>query len=96
MKDPRDIIRRPIITENTSDMMADLKYVFEVDVRANKTEIKQAVEQIFKVKVEKVNTIRVPRKPKNYGRYSGYTALGKKAIVKLTEDSKPLEFFETV
>lgn len=96
MKDPRDIIRRPIITENTSDMMADLKYVFEVDVRANKTEIKQAVEQIFKVKVEKVNTIRVPRKPKNYGRYSGYTAQGKKAIVKLTEDSKPLEFFETV
>mgnify|MGYP001160544689 CR=1 FL=1 len=96
MKNPRDIIKRPVITEDTSDMMADMKYVFEVDVRANKTEIKQAVEQIFNVKVEKVNTIRMPRKPKNYGRYSGYTAQWKKAIVKLTSDSKPLEFFESV
>lgn len=96
MKDPRDIIKRPVITEASSDMMAELKYVFEVDIRANKTEIKEAVEQIFKVKVAKVNTIRMPRKPKNYGRYSGYTSEWKKAIVKLTDDSKPLEFFETV
>jgi len=96
MKNPRDIIKRPIITERTSDMMANKKYVFEVDIRANKTEIKQAVEQIFKVKVVGVNTLRMPAKPKRYGRYSGYTAKWKKAFVQLSEDSKELEFFETV
>ncbi|CAM3582536.1 50S ribosomal protein L23 [Marinicrinis lubricantis] len=96
MKDPRDIIKRPIITERTSDMMAQLKYTFEVDMKASKTEIKQAVEQIFKVKVKKVNTLRMPAKPKRYGRHSGYTSEWKKAYVQLTEDSNPLEFFETV
>ncbi|UHA71705.1 50S ribosomal protein L23 [Paenibacillus sp. 481] len=96
MKDPRDIIKRPVITERTADMMNDLKYVFEVDIRANKTEIKQAVEQIFKVKVANVNTLRVPAKPKRYGRHSGYTSEWKKAFVTLAKDSKPLEFFETV
>ena len=96
MKDPRDIIKRPIITERTADMMNDLNYVFEVDIRANKTEIKQAVESIFKVKVANVNTLRVPAKPKRYGRYSGYTTEWKKAFVTLAKDSKPLEFFETV
>lgn len=96
MKDPRDIIKRPIITERSSDMMAQLKYTFEVDLRASKTEIKQAVEQIFKVKVKKINTLRMPAKPKRYGRYNGYTSEWKKAYVQLTEDSKPLEFFETV
>jgi len=94
MKDPRDIIKRPIITERTSDLMANKCYVFEVDTRANKTEIKQAVEQIFKVKVVKVNTMRVPAKPKRYGRYEGYTSEWKKAIVQLSPDSKELEFFE--
>lgn len=96
MKNPRDIIKRPVITERTSDLMAEKKYVFEVDLRANKTEIKQAVEQIFKVKVTKVNTLRMPAKPKRYGRYSGYTSEWKKAIVTLSQDSKELEFFETV
>lgn len=96
MKDPRDIIKRPIITERSSEMMADKKYVFEVDLRANKTEIKQAIEQIFKVKVTDVNTSRVPAKPKRYGRHSGYTSEWKKAIVKLSADSKELEFFESV
>lgn len=96
MKDPRDIIKRPVITERTADYMAELKYAFEVDIRANKTEIKQAVESIFKVKVSNVNTMRVPAKPKRYGRYSGYTTEWKKAIVTLTADSKPLEFFESV
>jgi large subunit ribosomal protein L23 len=96
MKNPRDIIKRPIITERTSDLMGNLTYVFEVDKRANKTEIKQAVEQIFKVKVVKVNTAKVPAKPKSYGRFSGYTAERKKAFVTLSKDSKPLEFFETV
>jgi large subunit ribosomal protein L23 len=96
MKDPRDIIKRPIITENTSDLMANLTYVFEVDKRANKIEIKQAVESIFKVKVTKVNTMIVPAKPKRYGRYNGYTSEWKKAIVYLSKDSKPLAFFESV
>lgn len=96
MKDPRDIIKRPVITERTADYMAELKYAFEVDIRANKTEIKQAVESIFKVKVSNVNTMRVPAKPKRYGRHSGYTTEWKKAIVTLAADSKPLEFFESV
>ncbi|GIO69497.1 50S ribosomal protein L23 [Paenibacillus cookii] len=96
MKDPRDIIKRPVITERTVDYMSDMKYAFEVDIRANKTEIKQAVESIFKVKVTNVNTMRVPAKPKRYGRYNGYTTEWKKAIVTLSQDSKPLEFFESV
>jgi large subunit ribosomal protein L23 len=96
MKNPRDIIKRPVITERTSDMMAQNKYVFEVDIRANKTEIKKAIEDIFKTKVDNVNTIRMPGKPKRYGRFSGYRPDWKKAIVKLSADSKPLEFFETV
>jgi large subunit ribosomal protein L23 len=96
MKDPRDIIKRPVITERTSEYMSDLKYAFEVDIRANKTEIKKAVEAIFKVKVINVNTMRVPGKLKRYGKYSGYTPEWKKAIVKLSPDSKPLEFFEAV
>ncbi|WP_058300196.1 50S ribosomal protein L23 [Gorillibacterium timonense] len=96
MKDPRDIIKRPVITERTSDLMAMKKYVFEVDIRANKTEIKQAVEAIFKVKVVSVNTLRMPAKPKRYGRYSGFRSEWKKAIVALSPESKELEFFETV
>lgn len=96
MKNPRDIIKRPVITERTADMMTDKKYVFEVDIRANKVEIKQAIEQIFKVKVTKVNTLRMPAKPKRYGRYNGYTSEWKKAFVTLSEDSKELEFFESV
>lgn len=96
MKDPRDIIKRPVITERTADYMGENKYVFEVDIRANKTEIKQAVEAIFNVKVSNVNTLRVPAKPKRYGRYFGYRPEWKKAFVTLTADSKPLEFFESV
>jgi len=94
MKDPRDIIKRPVITERTSEFVDQLKYVFEVDLRTNKTEIKQAIEAIFKVKVVSVNTMRVPPKPRRYGRHSGYTSEWKKAIVQLSPDSKPLEFFE--
>ncbi|MGG6312207.1 50S ribosomal protein L23 [Paenibacillus macerans] len=96
MKDPRDIIKRPVITERTAEYMSDLKYVFEVDIRANKTEIKKAVEAIFGVKVSNVNTLRVPGKPKRYGRHFGYTPEWKKAFVTLAADSKPLEFFESV
>lgn len=96
MKNPRDIIKRPIISEKSSDLMSNNTYVFEVDRRSNKTEIKLAIQDIFKTKVEKVNTMIVPAKPKRYGRYSGYTSEWKKAIVTLDKDSKPLEFFETV
>lgn len=96
MKDPRDIIKRPVITERTAGYMDDLKYVFEVDIRANKTEIKKAVEAIFNVKVSNVNTLRVPAKPKRYGRHFGYTPEWKKAFVTLAEGSKALEFFESV
>ncbi|GGL63549.1 50S ribosomal protein L23 [Sporolactobacillus putidus] len=94
MKDPRDIIKRPVLTERTTDQMADKKYTFDVDLRANKSEIRRAVEAIFDVKVVKVNTINVKGKPKRYGRYSGYTVRRKKAIVTLTPESKELNFFD--
>lgn len=96
MKDVRDVILRPIITERSSEMMSDNKYVFEVAPKTNKTEIKQAIEKIFGVKVESVNTMNVKGKPKRMGRYTGKRKDWKKAIVKLAADSKPLEFFETV
>ncbi|PAK32967.1 50S ribosomal protein L23, partial [Bacillus licheniformis] len=70
------------------------KYTFEVDVKANKTEVKDAVEQIFGVKVEKVNIMNYKGKFKRVGRYSGMTNKRRKAIVKLTEDSKEIEIFE--
>ena len=96
MKSLHDVLKRPVITERTTDMMAEKKYVFEVPLKANKTEIKQAVEKVFGVKVEAVNTVRVPAKPKRYGKYSGYTSEWKKAIVKLSDDSKELAFYEGV
>lgn len=94
MKDLRDIIKRPVITERSADLMADKKYTFEVDPKANKTEIKQAIELAFGVKVAKVNTMNVKGKFKRLGRYGGYRPDRKKAIVTLTEDSKDLDFFE--
>lgn len=89
-----DIIRRPVITERSMNDMADRKYTFIVDINANKYQIKQAVEEIFKVKVEKVNTIKMMGKMKRMGRYEGRRPGYKKAIVKLTPDSKAIEFFE--
>ncbi|MGI5997123.1 MAG: 50S ribosomal protein L23 [Lutispora sp.] len=89
-----DIIRRPVITERSMNDMADRKYTFIVDINANKYQIKQAVEEIFKVKVEKVNTIKMMGKMKRMGRYEGRRPGYKKAIVKLTPDSKSIEFFE--
>ena len=94
MKDPRDIIKRPIITENTMNLTAQKKYTFEVDVNANKTEVKDAVEKIFGVKVKKVNIMNYKGKFKRGGRYSGYTNRRRKAIVTLTPDSKEIELFE--
>ncbi|MDQ0190406.1 large subunit ribosomal protein L23 [Alicyclobacillus cycloheptanicus] len=92
--DPRDLIKRPVITEKSTSLMENHQYVFEVDKRANKTEIRQAVEKLFGVKVEKVNTMIVPAKKKRVGRNVGYTSEWKKAIVKLTPDSKAIEIFE--
>ncbi len=90
-----DIIRKPIITEQSMEATAEKKYVFEVAVSANKTEIKKAIEEIFGVSVEKVNTIRMIGKKKRTGRYpEGRRANWKKAMVKLTADSKTIEFFE--
>ncbi|KGP72489.1 50S ribosomal protein L23 [Pontibacillus yanchengensis] len=94
MKDPRDIIKRPIITEQSADIMEQKKYTFEVDADSNKTEIKEAIQTIFDVKVEKVNTMNTKGKFKRMGRYGGYRSDSKKAIVTLTEDSQDLEFFE--
>lgn len=88
MNNYRDIIKAPIITEKTANLNENNNIItFSVDVKANKTQIKQAVEKIFNVKVESVNTINVPRKKKRVGRYAGYTNKVKKAIVKLKEGS---------
>jgi len=92
--DARDIIKRPIITERSSDLMAEKKYTFDVDVKANKTQVKDAVEEIFGVKVEKVNIMNYKGKFKRMGRFGGYTNKRRKAIVKLTADSKEIEIFE--
>ena len=90
-----DIILRPVITEQSMESVADKKYVFQVAVNANKTEIKAAVEQIFNVKVAKVNTLIVNGKVKRTGAYpAGKRSDYKKAIVTLTADSKTIEFFE--
>lgn len=97
MKNPHDIIKRPILTEKAYEGIADKRYIFEVDIHANKTEIKQAVEAVFKddgVKVEKVNTLRTLGKIKRQGRTQGRTPEVKKAYVTLKKDSKPIKFFE--
>ena len=95
MKNIYDIIRRPVITQQSMEAVADKKYVFMVDVDANKTEIKAAVEQIFGVKVSKVNTVRMQGKAKRTAAYPvGKRPEYKKAIVTLTADSKTIEFFE--
>lgn len=95
MKNIYDIIRRPVITEQSMEAVADKKYVFMVDVDANKTEIKAAIEQIFGVKVAKVNTVRMQGKAKRTGAYPvGKRPDYKKAIVTLTASSKTIEFFE--
>jgi large subunit ribosomal protein L23 len=89
-----DIVRKPVITEKSMNEMADKKYTFIVDVNANKTEIKKAIEEVFKVKVDKVNTVRVLGKMKRMGKTEGRKPSYKKAIIKLTADSKGIEFFE--
>ena len=89
-----DIIKRPIITEQSMEGVADKKYTFEVAKSANKIQIKNAVEEIFKVKVQKVTTVNYMGKTKRMGVHIGKRADWKKAVVKLTEDSKTIEVFE--
>ena len=89
-----DIIIKPIVSEKSMDQIQDRKYTFKVAIGANKIEIKNAVEEIFGVNVEKVTTQRVLGKIKRMGATSGKRADWKKAIVKLTADSKTIEFFD--
>ena len=95
MKNAYDIILKPVITEQSMEATEEKKYVFKVAIDANKSEIKKAVEEIFGVKVEKVNTLRMDGKMKRQGAApAGRRASYKKAMVKLTADSKTIEFFE--
>ena len=94
MKLAQDIIIKPLITEQSMMGVAFKKYTFKVASDANKVEIAKAVEELFDVKVAKVNTINVSGKMRRYGRFEGYKASWKKAVVTLTEDSKTIEFFD--
>ena len=96
MKFAHDVIIKPIITEDSMARLAEKKYTFEVADGASKVEIKKAVEEIFKVKVDKVNTITMKAKNKRVGYHFGKTSEWKKAIVTLTADSKTIEFFDSM
>ena len=89
-----DVIRRPLVTEKTMAEMADRKYTFIVNKCADKTKIKKAVEDVFGVKVAEIKTANIQGKPKRVGVHFGKRPDYKKAVVKLTEDSKTIEFFE--
>ncbi|USS90763.1 50S ribosomal protein L23 [Fructilactobacillus carniphilus] len=91
--DARDIILRPVITEASTDRMDEKKYTFDVDLRANKNQVRDAVETVFGVKVKKVNLMNVRGKEKRQGRYVGFTKKRKKAIVTLTNDSDEIKLF---
>ena len=94
MKDFHDILIAPVITEKSNELIAGKIYTFKVADGATKPEIADAVEKAFKVKVESVNTVSMVKKPRRVGAHSGYKSAWKKAYVKLTPDSKPIEFFE--
>lgn len=96
MKYAQDIIIRPVISEHSMEQMENRTYTFIVKIDANKIEIAKAIEEIFGVKVEKVNTIRMQGKMKRMGAHQGRRASFKKAMIKLTEDSKTIEFFESM
>jgi len=95
MTNLRDVLVRPVITEKTNAGMQENKYTFIVPLNANKVEIRQAVESIFKVKVLDVNTVRVMGKVKRMGQHSGKRPDVKKAIVKVSPGQR-IEFFEGV
>lgn len=90
----RDIILEPVVTEKSVGVLSDKKYTFRVAKDANKIEIAKAVEEIFDVKVAKVNTVSMKGHLRRQGRYEGYTPSWKKAIVTLTKESKTIEFFD--
>lgn len=92
----RDIILKPVLTEKSYDDIAAKKYTFLVDTRANRTQIGKAVEEIFGVKVEKVNTLRRMGKLKRQGQYIGRRPETKKAFVTLKKGSKSIEFFDSL
>lgn len=92
----QEIIIRPIITEKTMAGVQEKKYTFEVAKAATKIDIARAVEELFGVKVSKVNTLHVRGRMRRQGRYEGYTRSWKKAVVTLTEASKTIEFFESM
>ena len=96
MKLAREIIIKPVVTEKSVDLMQDNKYCFKVAKDANKIEIAKAVAELFGVKVAKVNTMNVNGRYRRQGASAGYTADWKKAIVTLTEDSKTIEFFDSM
>ena len=91
-----DVIKRPVTSEKSYAGITQKKYGFIVDVNATKTDIKKAVEEIFKVKVAKVNTVNIKGKLKRQGRTQGYTSDIKKAYVQLKAESKAIEFFESL
>ncbi len=92
----QDIIIKPLLTEKGYDGIADKKYTFIVAKSANKSQIKDAVEKLFKVDVKSVNTVNCKGKLKRMGRNEGYTPDYKKAIVQLKADSKTIEFFDSL
>ncbi|NRO30123.1 50S ribosomal protein L23 [Lactobacillus helveticus] len=92
--DVRDIILRPVITEKSTNLMDDKKYTFDVLLTATKTQVRNAVEEIFDVKVKNVNIMNVRGKDKRVGRYTGKTARRRKAIITLTNDSNDIKIFQ--
>jgi large subunit ribosomal protein L23 len=90
----QDIILKPVVTEKSMGLLSDGKYTFKVAKTAGKIEISKAVEELFNVRVARVNTMRVRGRKKRMGRYQGFTPSWKKAIVTLTDDSKTIEFFD--
>lgn len=91
-----DVIKRPVVTEKSMEDMELKKYAFEVDKTATKIEIKRAIEEIFNVKVQKVNTMNVRGKMKRQGATKGRRPSWKKALVQLSQDSDPIEFFDSL
>ncbi len=94
MKAAQDIIIAPVVTERSMTGFADKKYTFKVATDATKIDIARACEELFGVKVEKVNTVNVRGHKRRMGRYEGYTAAWKKAVITLKADSKTIEFFD--
>ena len=96
VRDPHDILFRPILTEKSLSMHGDMRYTFQVHPDANKIEIKQAVEKVFGVQVAKVHTLHMPGKRRRVGVHVGYTSAWKKAIVILKKSSRPIGYFDGI